>query len=193
MTLFGRLFGAASPDEEAAHGLYAALVGQARRSEFYSALGVADTVDGRFDMIVLHAALLLRRLTAEGRRSARLAQALFDLMFADMDRNLREMGVGDMGVGKRIKQMAKAFYGRAAAYEAALAEPGDAALAEALARNLYRGSPPQPETLAALAVYVRRQRDLLAAQGLGELMAGRVAFGEPPGAQEIESDEQPAE
>ena len=102
---------------DSADQLYRRLVRQARDPVFYLHLGVPDTPDGRFDMIILHAFLVIRRLKAEHERTVGLAQAIFDLMFADMDQNLREMGVGDLGVSKRIKGMAEACYGRTVAYE----------------------------------------------------------------------------
>lgn len=163
------------PHEAAAMALYAALVVQARHPEFYTRLGVADTVDGRFDMVALHAFLVLRRLRRAGAAAAGLSQALFDIMFADMDQNLREMGVGDLGVGKKVKRMAEAFYGRVAAYDAGLDGDG-AALEAALARNLYRGAVPDAGALAAMAAYMRRQDAALAGQDAAALLAGRVSF-----------------
>lgn len=167
------------PHEAAATELYAALVTQARRPEFYEACGVPDTVDGRFDMIAVHAFLLMRRLRAEGEAARGLSQSLFDIMFADMDQNLREIGVGDLGVGKRVKAMAQAFYGRVGAYDAGLDDPADPALAAALRRNLYRKTAPSEAQVAALVMYMRRENAALAGQPSDELHGGRVAFGEP--------------
>ena len=164
-----------------ARGLYLSLVAQARQPGFYLQCGVPDTVDGRFDMILLHAFLVLRRLKRDQSRTADLAQALFDMMFADMDRNLREMGVGDLAVGRRIKAMAAAFYGRIAAYQAGL-DAGDPVLAEALKRNLYRKASPDATAIAAVAGYLRREARALDGQPLAGLMAGTVTFGPPPGA-----------
>jgi len=161
--------------------LYASLVAHARRPEFYARAGVPDSVDGRFDMIVLHVVLVLYRLRAEGDAGRDLAQALFDMFFVDMDRNLREMGVGDLAVGSRVKGMAKAFYGRAAAYEAALTE-GDSALADALRRNLYGTASAKPWELAAMSNYVPRAVASLVGQNGAELLAGRLDFPPPPGA-----------
>jgi cytochrome b pre-mRNA-processing protein 3 len=167
----------------AAHALYAATVVQARQPEFYTRFAVADTVDGRFDVLALHAFLLLRRLgivAGPGAEEARaLSQAVFDLMFADMDQNLREIGVGDLSVGKKVRQMAEAFYGRINAYEAALDGPPDvapAALAEGLARNLYRGAPPAAECVAALALYVLGQWDHLKGLADAALCEGQVEW-----------------
>jgi cytochrome b pre-mRNA-processing protein 3 len=104
--------------------IYGALVAQARDPWFYGELGVPDTVEGRFEMIALHGFIVLNRLKLEKRDGSPLAeqlgQAIFDLMFADMDRNLREMGVGDLGIAKRVKALIKGFYGRIKAYEEGL-------------------------------------------------------------------------
>ncbi len=174
-----RIFPFGSSVERPAQALYLAVVEQARRSEFYRDSGVPDTIDGRFDMILLHAFLLLRRLRGTGKRGDRLAQALFDAMFADMDRNLREMGVGDLSVGKRVKKMVAAFYGRIAAYDSGL-DTDEAALGAALGRNLYGTAAPAPGQLAAMVEYVRSQEGRLAAQDAVELLAGRVSYGDPP-------------
>jgi cytochrome b pre-mRNA-processing protein 3 len=170
--------GPARDIRDSAAMLYALAVEQARRPEFYSRLGVPDTLDGRFEMIALHVFLLLHRLKQRGEAPA-LAQALFDLMFQDMDQNLREIGVGDLSVGKRVKTMAKALYGRCAAYEAGLAE-GDAGLAAALRRNLF-GTLDAVEdvVLARFCAYLRREAAALAAQPLGQLTE-RPAFGAVP-------------
>lgn len=163
-------------------GLYMALVEQARRPTFYTVCGVPDSVWGRFDMIVLHAFLVFRRLQRDGERHAGFAQALFDHMFADIDQNLRELGVGDLSVGKKIKQMAQSFYGRVAAYENGLASPDDGALEAALARNLFNDAAPTQEQLALMAGYLRREAGALDVRPIDDLLAGRVRFGPPPGA-----------
>jgi cytochrome b pre-mRNA-processing protein 3 len=164
---------------DAAQSLYASVVAQARQPAFYVSFGVADTVDGRFDMVALHAYLVLHRLKMQSEPAAKTAQAVFDTMFADMDRNLREQGVGDLGVGRRVKTMARAFYGRIAAYDEALAGDDDALVA-ALKRNLFRGSDGDPAALAALASYLRRETAALAGQKLDDILSGRVSFGAPP-------------
>lgn len=162
-----------------AQDLYAALVEQARRPPFYATLGVPDTVDGRFEMIALHMFLVLHRLKDEPAAQS-FGQALFDIMFADMDRSLREMGVSDLSVGRHVKRMAQGLYGRMAAYEAGLAGADDSALAEALRRNVYGtvATPPDPGPLVA---YVRANVAALAAQELGDLLAGRARFTEAAG------------
>lgn len=166
--------------EDPVHTLYGAIVRQARQAAFYRICGVPDTPDGRFDMIALHAVLVLRRLRREGEAGRPLAQALFDHMFADMDENLREMGVGDLGVGKRVKAMARAFYGRLAAYDAAITADDRAAAAHALERNLFRKCTPTPEQLAAVTDYLFTESARLDAHPLDRLLKGDVTFGPPP-------------
>ncbi len=100
--------------------VYGAIVAAARHPRLYAEWGVADTVDGRYDMIVLHTVLVLDRLGGEGEGAQNFAQGLTDEVFADMDRSLREMGVGDLSVGKKVRRMAEVFYGRARAYQGAL-------------------------------------------------------------------------
>ncbi|MGH7248056.1 MAG: ubiquinol-cytochrome C chaperone family protein, partial [Pseudomonadota bacterium] len=118
----------------AVQALYGAIVAAARNPAFYADRGVPDTLDGRFELIALHAFLAIRRLK-QSADSAAYAQALFDTMFADLDRNLREMGVGDLSVGRQVKTMAKAFYGRVVAYERGLG--GIYILEDALRRIIY--------------------------------------------------------
>lgn len=166
--------------EQPAHSLYVTLVEQSRRPEFYVQGGVPDSLDGRFDMLILHAYLVMRRLKKEGDADAgHLSQALFDLMFADMDQNLREMGVGDLSVGKKVKAMVEAFYGRAVAYDEGLDGTSDAVLGEALRRNLYGTAQPDGSQVAAMISYLRREDAVLAKQPLDGFLAGRVAFTAP--------------
>ena len=162
---------------------YAAIVAQARHPAFYTRWGIEDTPDGRFDMLALHAYLVLNRLKSAGPHTQDFAQALFDLMFVDMDQNLRELGVSDLGVGRHIKAMAQAFYGRIAAYDRGLAGT-DRELSDALGRLLYEGSGPPEGALEALQAYVRREVRSLAAADSEALMRGDMVFGSPPGAAE---------
>lgn len=126
-----------------AQALYDEIVGHARWPAYYQAGAVPDTLDGRFDMISLVLALYLGAVDQLDEPAARaLAGAVEGLFFADMDRGLRELGVGDLSVGKQVKRMAEAFYGRRAAYQSALAAGDEAAFSAALARNVYRGAAP---------------------------------------------------
>ena len=129
--------------------------------------GVPDTLDGRFDLIGLHAFLLIHRLRFLPAPGPALAQAVFDAMFSDMDKALREMGVGDLSVGRRVRAMWEAFHGRAAAYQEALDSPDAAALPAALARNVWRGRAPPPAP-RALARLTRAQHGHLAGQDAGQ-------------------------
>ncbi len=164
---------------EAAGLAYRRAVDQARQPAFFTDYGVPDTLDGRFELICLHAFFCLHRLRSEGAAASRFGQLFFDAMFADLDRTLREIGVGDLSVGKGVKRMAQGFYGRVRAYQEGIAGD-DPALAEALARNLYgtvrEGAPP----VAAMTAYVRDATALLRAQPTAELLAGRIRFDPPP-------------
>ncbi len=162
--------------------LYGAIVAQARRPAFYVGYGAPDTADGRFDMIVLHLALLCRRLGREqgaGATPAReLSQQVFDMFCADMDHNLREMGVGDLTVPKRMRAMGEAFYGRLEAYDRALAAPGDEELAAALARNVLGEAAPAAGA-RRLAAYVREAARRLDATPLAALAGAQLGFPDP--------------
>jgi cytochrome b pre-mRNA-processing protein 3 len=172
-----RLFGN-DPLTAAGQRLYVAAVAQARRPGFYADCQVPDTVDGRFEMIALHVFLLLHRLKDETEADARpLARALSEALFADMDRSLREMGAGDLGVGKRVQAMAEGFYGRVAAYEAGLG--GQARLEDAIRRNVHGTiAPPGPEStaVAAIAAYMQSARKALEACAFAALRDGQPAW-----------------
>jgi cytochrome b pre-mRNA-processing protein 3 len=155
---------------------YNAIVERACAPLFFAEWGVPDTLDGRFESLALHAFLVLNRLKPD-RQAADFAQDLFDTMFADLDRAMREMGATDIGVGRYVKAMARGFYGRVAAYERGLGD-GDAALAEALARNLFGTAAPDARQLAAAVRYLRIQAAALAAAPTASLLAGRVAWAE---------------
>lgn len=151
-----------------AHALYIALVAQARQPFFYETLEVPDSVDGRFDMILLHVFLYTRRLRTEEARDAHtLATAITDVFFDDMDRNLREMGVGDLSVGKKIKKMADALNGRFVAYEKAMEDKES--LVFALTRNVYGTVKPQETNVAALADYCMAAADGFACQPAAQI------------------------
>jgi cytochrome b pre-mRNA-processing protein 3 len=160
--------------------LYRCIVEQARRPAFFTDAGVPDTVEGRFELIALHAFLVMRRLADGGAGMADFNQRLFDFMFADIDRSLRELGVGDLGVGKQVKDMAQHFYGRVAAYEAGLAAADPAVLRDALDRNLFGSTLPDPIAVARMAAYLRQEADRLDGVPLTGLLAGEVAFGVLP-------------
>ena len=155
-----------------AAALCAAVSRRARDPAFYQAYGVADSVDGRFDLVVLHAWLVLEQLRERGEND--LAQTFVDAIFAAFDEALREQGAGDIGIGRRMKKMAGAFYGRLQTYSGS----GDlAALGDAILRNVYRGEACRVEQAAALAKYVHDARKGVADSRLAE---GEVDFGPPP-------------
>ncbi|WP_421989229.1 ubiquinol-cytochrome C chaperone family protein [Roseococcus sp.] len=157
--------------------LYGAAVAAAREPHFYARIGVPDTSAGRFELVSLHAALLIRRLRAEGDKTAdQLAQAVFDAMFADMDVNLREMGIGDMTVGKRVKMLWEGFHGRAQAYAEALAAGDVENLAAALERNVWVKEAAPEGAPATLARHVMQADAVLAGQPVAAMLAGKVHF-----------------
>jgi cytochrome b pre-mRNA-processing protein 3 len=157
--------------------LYGMIVAQARRPCFYRDYGVADTVNGRFDLLVLHLALVSERLMPDP-ALAELGQGVFDRFCRDMDDNLREIGISDLKVPKEMQRIGEAFYGRAQAYREALAAEGDQALAEAVARNIYGGAAP-PGAAERLAAYIRAAAGQLAAQESAALSRGELAFPDP--------------
>ena len=161
--------------------LYAAAVGQARSPNFYRNLGVPDSLDGRFEMIALHVFLVMDRLRLGDKTAREVSQALFDAMFADMDCCLRELGVGDLGVGRKVKQMAEGVNGRAQNYTRALDAEDDAALDAALARNVFGTvDGGDPSHRGAIIAYLRRERVALASAPVEDIAAGCIAFGEAP-------------
>jgi cytochrome b pre-mRNA-processing protein 3 len=161
--------------ERAAFQLYGAAVGAARDPYLYASLGVPDTLDGRFDAIGLYVYLTIRRLSTAPDPGPALAQAVFDAMFTDMDNNLREIGVSDLSVGKRMRAMWEAFHGRAKVYTDAIQTADRAALEVALARNVWRGAAPAGAA-ASLARVVSAQVAHLASQSLATLESGQVQF-----------------
>jgi cytochrome b pre-mRNA-processing protein 3 len=176
------------PHERTGFELYGAAVAAARDPWFFGPLAVPDTLDGRFDVVGLQVALLIRRLRQDpDPRGPAIAQAVFDAMFADMDINLREMGVSDLRVGKRMRQMWEAFHGRCLAYEAALDAGDQAALATALDRNVWRAeaeASPPPAAALALAGHMAAVATALAGQPFAALARGQVLFPATPAAPE---------
>ncbi|MCZ4280131.1 ubiquinol-cytochrome C chaperone family protein [Kiloniella laminariae] len=172
--MFNKLFGR-NREDDAVHDLYVSLVTQARNETFFRELGVPDSLDGRFDLLTLHMFLVLRRLKAQHEHTAGFSQKLFDLMFRDMDLSLREAGVGDVGVGKRVKAMVQGFYGRIAAYEEALGS-GREALSLALQRNLYGTVEVNQESLERMCGYIEEQQAALAAIDVSEILSGKTGF-----------------
>ena len=172
-------FGRAPRAPDTISALYGMIVAQARLPCFYRDYAVADTVNGRFDLIVLHLALVIERLTQDAGLQG-LGQGLFDRFCQDMDHNLREMGVGDLKVPKEMQRMGEAFYGRARAYRAALsAADAGQALVETVTRNIYGGSPASPAVAGRLAAYIWATVRDLKGQDQAGLAAGTVRFPDP--------------
>lgn len=194
-------FLAPKPRNPDALRLYEALVAQARRPGLYRDFGVPDSLDGRFEAIVLHLVLVLRRLKRDFPEGLDLAGDLQEVFFEDMDRSLREMGAGDLGVGKRVKRMAEGFMGRLAGYEAALdglaldrpAGAGEPDLAAVLRRNVFGTLPEGQGDLAGLTAYVLAQAAALDAQPGSVLREGRPAFAAAPGGGENPRESAPLE
>jgi cytochrome b pre-mRNA-processing protein 3 len=168
-----------NPARIAAEGAYRRVVAQARQPGFFVDCGVPDTIDGRFELICLHAFLYLYRLRDEQPRAAALGQCFFDTMFADFDRSLRELGTGDLSVGREVKRMAQAFYGRIDAYQHGI-EGEAAVLTAALVRNLFGTAPAGSAQVEAMAAYLRREAERLQSEETARLLAGEVCFGACP-------------
>lgn len=171
--MFSRLLRSRSRDTVEARpdqGFYALAAAQARLPVFYTDLGVADRIDARFELYTLHVLLLVLRLRDEpGVEGPETAQALFDTYVSALDHTLRELGVGDLSVGKKMRKLGESLYGRMTAYEGPLKAGDEAALAAALARNVL-----ETEDAArgqALARYALDSRRSLAAQTLAQLRA----------------------
>lgn len=174
-----------SSHDRSIHALYGAIVAQARLPAFYTSYGVPDTVQGRFELIVLHLVLLLRRLGRAveasqpiGRLAGKIGQGLFDSFCRDLDANLREMGVGDLAVPKKMRRFGEAFYGRLGAYRAALAAADEQELEKALSRNIFEVAGTNPRA-ARLARYVRAAARQLDAEDEAALSGGKLAFPGP--------------
>lgn len=178
------LFRRKAPDPSEA--LYDAIVAAARQPALYLDAGVPDSVEGRFEMLVLHMALAVDRLAADARSGEEetkgpspLAQALVDRFFLELDRSLREMGIGDVAIPKRMKKLAAAYNGRLQAYTAALDAGDRAGLEAALGRNVFPGAVPPPSGVPVLATYAVAARACLAATSLQHMEAGKLPWPNP--------------
>jgi len=154
--------------------LYAAAAAQARQPAFYAAMGAPDTVEGRFELYTLHLALILRRLKGQGSRATETAQALFDAYVRGLDDALRDMGVGDLSVGKKMRRLGEAFYGRVRNYDEAIgALPDRAALEAIVARTVLMGD---AVAAGAFADYAISAMAGLERQQLAALLEGDVEW-----------------
>ncbi|MEQ1520512.1 MAG: ubiquinol-cytochrome C chaperone family protein [Aestuariivirga sp.] len=167
--ILGRLFKAREKREKR---LYGAIVAAARHVRFYEDMGVADTIDGRFEMIVVHLFLVLNRLKGEGVEYLR--QNLTDEFFADMDRSLRELGVSDVAVGKKVRKIAESYYGRVTAYDRAL-PAGRKILEDAISRNIYPDGTSK-KSISAMADYFGAAAKYLGAAPLEQILQGELRF-----------------
>ena len=178
LSLFGRR--RPHPNDVLLDRLHREIVAALRRPALYLAYGVPDTFEGRFELLCLHAGLVLRRLDAAEAPGPAVAQDLVDTIFAHLDADLREAGVGDITVPKRMKRLAEAFLGRSAAYDAALGSGRDA-LSKALARNVYAGKGDADR----LSRYVERAAADLAATPLAALLSEPLHFPDPSSISEL--------
>ncbi len=177
MAILGFLPGLANRRQErAGFTLYTQVAALARTQALFLDYGIPDTLDGRFDALALFSFLLMDRLRFCPPPGPALAQAVFDAMFSDLDVTLREMGAGDPTVPRKMKAMWDALHGRALAYRTALTSDELPALADALARNAWRGAPPTSQAPMTLARLVQAQAAHLAQQEDAALIAGQVSF-----------------
>lgn len=155
--------------------VYGIVVDQSRQPIFYRELLIPDNIDGRFDVLSLHMFFIFSRLRNEEQIAADFSQSLFDTMFVDMDQSLREMGVGDLSVGKRVKDMGKALLGRIEAYDKAFsAEYSD--IEDTIVRNIYRGHPPDLNQIRRLIKYSRGTIENLTLIPKEEILEANFSF-----------------
>ncbi|MEP9389259.1 ubiquinol-cytochrome C chaperone family protein [Mesorhizobium sp. KR9-304] len=180
--MFQRLFGRErSANRAITESLYASIVAAARQPPFYSDWNVPDTPLGRFEMLSLHMFLFQHRMHGETGASQELAQILIDDFFEDVDHSLRELGIGDLGIPKRMKKLARMYYGRTAAYDDALGRNDRETLRAALMRNIRPDAEVWPEG-ARLADYVIVAVEVLAAQDSDAIRGGSISFPAPAAA-----------
>jgi len=173
--MFKRLFGRERNNRSITNALYAEIVAAARQPFFYSDWDAPDTPLGRFEMLALHMFLFQHRMRDESGVSREIAQILIDEFFAEVEHSLRDLGIGDMGVPKRMKKLARMYYGRTASYADALERDDRPALAAALKRNIRPDSENWPQ-VDALAGYVIEADKALAAQDSEAIQAGTIRF-----------------
>lgn len=173
-----RYFRARKQEKHTAYMLYKTLVEQARHASFYTEYGVDDTIEGRFDMILLHLFMVDERLNLAGEQYVGLRRNLHEAMVSDIDRSFRELGVGDMSVGKEMKKVGSAWLGRHTAYAAALEDNAEeGALSQAIQKNLYADE--APGSVETMVNYVMKSRQLLALTELETILEGNLVFPSP--------------
>ena len=159
----------------AARALYTTIVNQSREPGFFTSWGIPDTPNGRFEVLALHVFLVMHRMRDDV-DCAKLARSLSEQAVLDIDRNLREMGVGDLSVGRKVKSLTEGLYGRLAAYADGM-ERENGNLGEELRRNLFSEGEVQESVILAAELYLRRERNSLLGWGTADLLAGRISFG----------------
>ncbi|MEZ5690208.1 MAG: ubiquinol-cytochrome C chaperone family protein [Rickettsiales bacterium] len=169
-SFFRKIFSPPKKDM-AAHHAYVSLVKYSRNPYFYQLCEVEDTIDGRFDVIILHIFMVTHCIRD---KNPEFIRNLWEVFFSDMDRNLREMGTSDTGIGKRIKKMVKAFYGRMDSYEKSL--DNKEKLTESLKRNLYRGKEVEPQHVSSIVAYIKRNIDYINGQDVDLIAEGKLDF-----------------
>jgi cytochrome b pre-mRNA-processing protein 3 len=161
-----------------ARALYRQIAERARRPILFMLYGVPDTIDGRFEMLCLHAYAVFHGLKGKGADAEVLSQAVYDAMFSDLDGSLRELGAADLGVGKRIKAMTEALNGRIQAYDR------DAELEQAIRRNVYGTATPSEDQVRWMATYLRAIRLAMARASFKDICDGSAMKQLPEPAQE---------
>ncbi len=164
--------------KRSAQQVYGSIVTQARAPGFYRSAGVPDTLEGRFELLVVHVSLVLLRLERSGEAARALRRAIVEAFVETMDDAMRALGVGDLAVGRKVRALSEALQGRYKAYATALAADDEEALIEALLRNMFSGRKVHRPQAQAIAGYMRRARDRLAGLDEGALHEGRLEF--PP-------------
>jgi len=162
----------------AARTLYATIVEQSRQPGFFTAWGIPDTPNGRFEVLALHVFLVMHRMR-DDTDCAKLARSLSEQAVLDIDRNLREMGVGDLSVGRKVKSLTEGLYGRLGVYADGMARESGGLETE-LRRNLFSQGEASDSAVSAAESYMRRETETLMACNTADLLAGRVQFGAGP-------------
>lgn len=159
-----------------AHCLYDSIVTQARTRDLYARLGVPDTPEGRFEMVVLHLVLVLDRLGQAGDAGRRLSRTLTETFAVDLDDNFREMSVGDLAVPRHVKRAVGALHERYSTYRAAIAGHDDAPLTVAIQTRLEHAGASQGLDARRICAYIRQAKHRLDLEPSAEVLAGRIAW-----------------
>lgn len=180
--MFGFLFKNKKLDS-ASHQLFLSVIDNSRTPFFYSDLNVEDSLDGRFDVMAIHMAIVLDKFDQHDEKAdaATIKRIIQEIMFDNLDLTLREIGVGDLAVGKKIKVMAEAFYGRMMVYQDLFRTIDEEKMSEALLRNLYRGKEVKEDVIKKMAAYVYQQHKNVINQNIDDILLGEIAFIKPNG------------